>query len=137
MNNRTLVELNHDYLPSDNEAAQELGDALTRYMKSGDQQLLPACVSVIQTRHHSEPDLRRQLDATKQQIGELEGKLKKLAALAGGYAVEATTAKANAEAAERKLAAVRGLVEAYMPDVVHTICERAIAQIEQQPKGGQ
>lgn len=58
MSNRTLIELNHDYCPIDEEHANDLGQKLSLYMRSADKSWLPEGVVFKSMRHHSEPDLQ-------------------------------------------------------------------------------
>jgi hypothetical protein len=55
------------------------------------------------------------VESYKTSIAELEGKLKKLAALAGGHAVKAVTEKALADAAEAKLTAAHDALLGLIP----------------------
>lgn len=56
MSNRTLIELNHDYCPRNDEECLKLGQALRRYMQSADTDELPAGVVRKHYRHHSDQD---------------------------------------------------------------------------------
>lgn len=52
---RTLVELNHDFGPRDDDGSLlEWARALRHYLNSGDPKLLPHGVTFLQRRHHSE-----------------------------------------------------------------------------------
>lgn len=55
MSNRSLVELNHDYCPSDDAECLALGQALQAYMRAADPDELPVGVVRKHYRHHSEP----------------------------------------------------------------------------------
>jgi hypothetical protein len=55
MSNRTLVELNHDCCPREEELL-EWAKAMRNYMSSGDKRKLPNGVTFKHMRHHSEPD---------------------------------------------------------------------------------
>jgi hypothetical protein len=57
MSNRTLVELNHDFCPKDNDTDLLMwASRMSVYMKSGDKRMLPEGVTFKHIRHHSEPD---------------------------------------------------------------------------------
>lgn len=57
MSNRTLVELNHDYCPPDEDRKLLIwARAMRVYMCSGDKEWLPSGVTFKAMRHHSEPD---------------------------------------------------------------------------------
>jgi hypothetical protein len=58
MSNRTLVEINHDYCPSNDVEARDLGLRLTSYMRSGDIAFMPKGFVLVATRHHSDPEFR-------------------------------------------------------------------------------
>ena len=54
---RTLVELNHDYCPhDDDESLLKWAKAMRYYMGSGDKKDLPRGVTFKLMRHHSDPD---------------------------------------------------------------------------------
>ena len=55
MSNRTLVELNHDYCPSEGDLIK-WARKMKNYMSSGDPAELPQGITFKHTRHHSEPD---------------------------------------------------------------------------------
>jgi hypothetical protein len=55
MSNRTVVELNHDYCPGDEEL-EHWAKQMQIYMASGDRRELPRGVAFKYMRHHSEPD---------------------------------------------------------------------------------
>lgn len=55
MSNRTLVELNHDFFPSNPHDVMEWGQKMKRYMQSGDPRELPDGVTFVHMRHHSKP----------------------------------------------------------------------------------
>lgn len=55
MSNRTLVELNHDFCPRDEELLK-WAKSMRLYMTSGDPKFLPYGVTFKHMRHHSEPD---------------------------------------------------------------------------------
>jgi hypothetical protein len=57
MSNRTLVELNHDYCPRDDDASLlAWAKAMRLYMGSGMKEHLPRGVTFKQIRHHTDPD---------------------------------------------------------------------------------
>lgn len=57
MSNRTLVELNHDYCPRDDDKSLlEWAKQMRIYMGSGDPKHLPPGVTFYYIRHHSEPN---------------------------------------------------------------------------------
>lgn len=53
MSNRTLIELNHDYCPKEDELLQWAKD-MVLYMRSRDRSFLPFGVTFKNIRHHSE-----------------------------------------------------------------------------------
>lgn len=53
MSNRTLVELNHDYVPFNEERKAQWVEKMCRYMSSGDPKDLPTGVTFKNIRHHS------------------------------------------------------------------------------------
>ena len=55
MSNRTLVELNHDYCPREDELLA-WAKAMRDYMTSGNIESLPAGVTLKYFRHHSDPE---------------------------------------------------------------------------------
>lgn len=57
MSNRSLVELNHDIGPNldDTEDLIWWAKRVARYIRSGDESDLPAGVTLVHRRHHSEP----------------------------------------------------------------------------------
>lgn len=56
MSNRTLVELNHDCCPRDDDASLlNWARKMRTYMSSGDPKELPQGVAFKHMRHHSEP----------------------------------------------------------------------------------
>ena len=63
MSYRTLVELNHDYCPTD-EKLLEWAKAMVLYMRSGDQKLLPKGVTWKDMRHHSDPEFFVKVDTS-------------------------------------------------------------------------
>jgi hypothetical protein len=71
------------------------------------------------------------IESYKTSIAELEDKLKKLAAIAGGHAVAAVTEKARADAAEAKLAAAEdtllGLIPQHRNPADRCWCPRHVA----------
>ena len=57
MSNRSLVELNHDYCPRDNDAELlKWARSMRRYMTGADTRELPQGVTRKHYRHHSTPD---------------------------------------------------------------------------------
>jgi hypothetical protein len=54
MSNRTMLELNHDCCPREDELL-EWARALRLYMRSGDPEKLPDGVTWFGMRHHSDP----------------------------------------------------------------------------------
>ncbi len=54
MSNRSILEFNHDYSPSD-EAAAAWASEIRRYLRSGDPAILPDGVTYFGMRHHSDP----------------------------------------------------------------------------------
>lgn len=57
MSNRSLVELNHDHCPPDDDTAlNRWARAMRNYMGSGDKRDLPPGVTFKAMRHHSEDD---------------------------------------------------------------------------------
>lgn len=54
MSQRTMLEFNHDFCPTD-DTAKEFAASLVRYMRSGDAQWLPDGVTFFGMRHHSSP----------------------------------------------------------------------------------
>ena len=54
MSNRSIIELNHDYPPTQR-GGKEWLDAMARFYASGDPRDLPDGVTWFGTRHHSEP----------------------------------------------------------------------------------
>src|SRR4051812_20552151 len=85
-------------------------------------------------------DLRQQLYAADRRIAELDYLMGLASQHRNELEQQIVDEKQRAEAAERKLATARGLFEAiktyraYMPDVVYTICDKALAQIEHPQK---
>jgi hypothetical protein len=55
MSNRTLVEINHDYCPNDDELLR-WAQAIRTYIRSGDKRFLPHGITFVHMRHHSQPD---------------------------------------------------------------------------------
>lgn len=56
MSNRTMIELNHDYCPSNDDAALlAWAKGMWGYMRCGDPNLLPNGVTWFGMRHHIEP----------------------------------------------------------------------------------
>jgi hypothetical protein len=70
MSNRTLVELNHDYCPKDQELKAWAYD-VQMYMRSGTKQYLPVGVTFKHMRHHSEPDPMRAVELLRRIIEDL------------------------------------------------------------------
>jgi len=57
MSNRSLLELNHDLCPHNDDASLlEWVKAMTMYLRSGSKVFLPNGVTFKHMRHHSEPD---------------------------------------------------------------------------------
>jgi hypothetical protein len=56
MSMRTLVEINHDYVPK-NEDLRDWAYQIAQYMRSGDKKYLPDGVIWIEMKHHSDPGL--------------------------------------------------------------------------------
>jgi len=54
MRNRTLVEINHDHTPHNEEAFLEWSKNFERYLGSGEPKYLPNGVTYLGMRHHSE-----------------------------------------------------------------------------------
>ncbi len=55
MSNRTVVELNHDFCPTDDQLLN-WANKMRSYMHSGDKKELPNGVTFDHIRHHSDPD---------------------------------------------------------------------------------
>jgi hypothetical protein len=57
MSHRSLLEFNHDICPADSDLTKLVTFArgLANYMRSGDKRELPAGVTFIHKRHHTEP----------------------------------------------------------------------------------
>lgn len=55
MSNRTLIELNHDFCPKEEDRAK-WANQLVQYMTSGDEKYLPDGVTFYGMRHHSDPN---------------------------------------------------------------------------------
>lgn len=55
MSNRTLIELNHDYILDTDEEKRAFGEAIQRYMQAADPKQLPPGVTFKNFRHHSDP----------------------------------------------------------------------------------
>ncbi len=62
MSNRTLIELNHDYCPQ-NEDCLIWAEQMQGYMHSGDKRHLPDGVTFIEMRHHSELSIIQSLES--------------------------------------------------------------------------
>lgn len=54
MSNLTLMQINHDFCPRDEEAAKTFGLSMQAYLRSGDTSFLPEGVRFINMRHHSD-----------------------------------------------------------------------------------
>jgi len=54
MSNRTLVEINHDHTPHNEEALLEWSKNFERYLGSGEPKYLPHGVTYLGIRHHSD-----------------------------------------------------------------------------------
>lgn len=55
MSQRSLLEFNHDKIPSDFDACVTWADKLLNHLRSGDCKDLPDGVASLWSRHHSEP----------------------------------------------------------------------------------
>lgn len=54
LSNRTLIELNHDYCPKNERAAEIFGLKMQMFMMTGEESDLPQGAKLISWRHHSE-----------------------------------------------------------------------------------
>lgn len=67
MSNRTLVELNHDFCPKDEELLQWATD-IRSFMRTGTTEVLPTGVTFKHFRHHSEPEPGSQREQAVQEL---------------------------------------------------------------------